>query len=771
MPATLSSPLRRVLVAAICVLWLGTAYAPLFSAGFHGHDLELLVRAGGWSVDGEGAIGPRAIGDFAAIDVLAVVGDDERGDVGSLLSGYWLLTSLRLWGALDGRALGLPSAFFYRLENLALLLVASWGLWRFLRRLFLPWVGAEQATRAAGTAALIFAVHPLCVPTVASLAGRSDLMSLALSTWAGALFMFGRQERQYVFVLAAAALALLAALSGQIALALPPALAVADFLSTGRHRPLRVRVRTAINTVILFFAGVQLNTALVSTTTGHGYYPRVSFGLAGLTEPGAIVSALGNVLDKVGVLCLPANASTLGFLGLVLAALLFLAALQPALVAARSAPRLWTGAFSWLVGAIAVALLFGLQKPVDLRTMGDAVSLVPATLVLCAGLGLCCTAVSDFRRSVLPLALAFGYATLANGNGQPWAEAAARFAELRRDVALAVAAEPDATDLLIIDAPRDVSGVDPIEDGLRWMLHPMFTGKDVESPADLAPLAARDVSAAGFATLARDPSFGGVRAQGPLLIHPTEGLEPADGVDLRRRAWRRLAPAAAVTEPAALPAWRGSSRSDDLDLDALGAAAIHVVAPPDDPGPLPAAATWRGWSTVSRYGTVPVAWFEGAEGPEGWIDASDDLAWLLAGRIARVWFEGGLPTVREVRVFPTLPTPTGALDPLRVGSGWRFPAPAHPLLERVPDGRWRLRALALATLEYRERETRAPRAGSPLRFRGFGQWADARVAALDTVVWELEYRVDGLPLVRARGQVAPPGTAPGTAPAAPGGSR
>ncbi|QDU67770.1 hypothetical protein [Engelhardtia mirabilis] len=755
MPPTTTSPLRRVLVAVICVLWLGTAYSPLFSAGFHGHDMELLVRAGGWSVDAEGVPGPRAIADFAPIEVLAVVGDDTRGDVGSLLSGLWLLTSLRLWGALDGRAVGLPSAFFYRIENLALLLIASWGLWRFLRRLFQPWVGAEQASRAGGAAALIFAVHPLCVPTVASLAGRADLMSLALSTWAGTLFLFGRQERQYVCLVLAGGLALLAGLSGQIALALPAGLATAELLSTGRHRPLSTRLRTSLNTLVVYSIAVQLNTVLVSTTTGHGYYPRVSFGLAGLLEPGAIVSALGNVLDKVGVLCLPANASSLGFLGLVLAAVLFLAALQPALIAARSAPRLWTWAFSFLIAGTAFALLFGLQKPVDLTTMGGAVSLVPATLVLSSGLGLCCTALSDFRQVVLPLVLAFGYATLANGNGQPWGESAARFAELRRDVAEAIAAEPDAAEILIVDAPRNVSGVDPIEDGLGWMLHPMFTGAEVQAERDLAPLNVRDLPAEALVTWVRDESFAEVRAAAPLLVYPTAGLDPADGSELERRAWRRLAPAPPATGPNESVFWNGPSRSPDLELDAFGPAVLHVVAPPEPREDLPVEAGWRARSAESRYGSEPILWYEGGDGPEAYIDAGESLAWRLGERVTRVWFEGGLPTVREVRVLPALPTTVAQMVPLRVGWGWRFPAPEQGLLERVPGGRWRLRLLALDTLDYIEEEIRGQRAGSPLRFRGVGRWVEDMVELGQTVAWELEYRVDGLPLVRARGHSAP----------------
>jgi hypothetical protein len=747
----LTVPLWRTLLFAAGLLWLGTAYGPLFTAGFHGHDLELLVRAGGWQPQGEG-FGPRAVSDFAPIEVLAVVGDDLRGDVGSLLSGLWLILSLRLWGAVDGQSLGLPSAFFYRFENLALLLVAGLGLWRFLRRLFAPWVGADQAARGAAAAALMFVVHPLCVPTVASLAGRSDLMSLAFATWAGTCFLVGRQERLYLALVVAGGLALLAGLSGEIALALPPALAAAEFLSAGRHRPLRVRLRTGFNTLLIYSVCVQLNTALVSTTTGHGYYPRVSYDLAGLLEPGAIVQALGNVLGKVGVLCLPANLETLGPLGAVLALVLLLAALQPALVAARSAPRLWTGAFAFWVLASAFALLFGLEKPVDLGNLGDAVSLVPATLVVCAGLGLCCTAASGLGRVALPLALSFGYASLSNGNAQPWAESARRFSELRRDVAAALADHPDAQQVVVVDSPRAVRGVDPIEDGLPWIQHPMFTGAAVERPEDLEPLAIRDLSPAAFATWVRRPEFAAERAGGTLLLHPRLEAQSGEGPGTPR-SWRRLAPPSAGGGPSF---WSGASRSPDLELDALGPAVLRVVAPAVPVEQLPQEAHWRGFGGATQVGQVPLLWLDGAEGPTGWIDAGEDLAWRLGERIVRVWFESGLPTVREVRVGDGLPVPEGVGPPQDSGSGWRFDPPRHEVLAEQPEGRWRLRALALPSLAYTEAEARRPRAGSPLRFSGLARWAEPWLRAGEAVVYELEYVCGGLPALRALGRVEPP---------------
>jgi hypothetical protein len=745
-----SSPLGRFLAILVALLGLGMAYGPVLGAPLHGHDLELLVRAGRWTAERSG-FGPSTMGEFAPIEVLGVVGDDEDGDVGSLLSGLMLIASSRLWGAIDSPALGLPSSFFYRVENLGLLLLAGWGLARFLGRLFRPWVGAEQAGRAAFAAAAIFVVHPLCVPTVASVAGRADLLTLALGCWAAAAFLIGRQERQYLLLVLAGILTLLAGLSGQLALALPPALATAEFLSSGRQRKARARARTALNTFLLFSLFVQLNVALVSTTTGHGYYPRVSYSLAGLLEPGAVVAAMGNVLGKLGVLCLPANAESLGALGVLVALGLFLLALQPALTAARSAPRLWTAAFLWWASATAFALLFGLHKPVDLGTMGDAVSLVPATLVLCAGLGLGSTAVRGFAGPALPLALALGYAGLAHGNAQPWRAAADAFLDLRRDLLAALDDHPDARRVVVLDAPRDVLGVDGIEDGLRWAAHPMFTGAPVLAASQLAPLPIVDLPRDVFATWTRSSAFDAELDGGLLLIYPTEGLAGAEG-PLPLRAWRMVA---RVPGGPARTFWSETSRSPYLGLDSFGPAVVELLAPLDAPEQLPGSLDWRAFGEVPMTGTVPVRWVQGADGSIGYADAGSDLGWRLGGRIARVWFERGLPTLREGRIVEALPRPTLA-GPAQVGIGWRFEAPSHPLLEDLGDrGEWVLRVLSLDSLEHRRAAAPVGHAGSPLRFAGVGQWAEARGRDGERVAWELDYVLDGASVLRAAGESGP----------------
>jgi len=65
------------------------------------------------------------------------------------------------------------------------------------------------------------------------------------------------------------------------------------------------------------------------------------------------MSAASNAASQLGLLILPGNPEVLGATGLVLAGAAFLLAMQPALLAARSAPRLW----GWLLAGLSLATL------------------------------------------------------------------------------------------------------------------------------------------------------------------------------------------------------------------------------------------------------------------------------------------------------------------------------------------------------------------------------------------------------------------------------
>ena len=100
-------------------------------------------------------------------------------------------------------------------------------------------------------------------------------------------------------------------------------------------------------------------------------------------------------------------------------------AVQPALVAARSAPRLWT----WLIVAWFVSITFSDLPQALVRVhpedLTHAQALFPAAAVMSVGLAVASTALSGVRRHVLPLTVALGLAILAHANALPWAAASA----------------------------------------------------------------------------------------------------------------------------------------------------------------------------------------------------------------------------------------------------------------------------------------------------------------------------------------------------------
>ncbi len=488
---------RWLLLIGVGLFCLGAAYAPLWRAGFTGDDMELLLRASGHlsAEDGEplpAFDAPLPLLDMPPLDVIGIVGNDTDGDVGSLLSGYSLASSLRLYGARPESIGGAPTAVLYRAENLVLLLIGSIGLWALLRRVFRPFVGAEQAGVAATTSAYLFFLHPLCVPAVASLSGRSDLLALAFSIWAAAAFLRGRQNKLGSNLAGSAVLALFASLSGQLALLLPFALALVELACVHRYLPLRRRARTALVTFLTFLALTQLNALVVSSVTGHGFYPQVGLEVARLADPVELLHAILYMFEKLGVLLLPANTSTLGLLGVLLAGVLLLLALQPALVAARSAPRLWGWSCVWWVSAIGVALLFGLHERVRLEDLAQARTLLPAAAATCAGLGMAITAVHGLTRFILPPIVALGFALLANGNARPWAAGSAVLQTLRED--LAEGAEAGGSPLWIVDPPRVVQGLDPIGVALPHLLHPLLAAPDAQKRRLRGDVDVREVS-------------------------------------------------------------------------------------------------------------------------------------------------------------------------------------------------------------------------------------------------------------------------------------
>lgn len=750
------------------------AYGGALATPFHGEDLEVLLRAAG--VDpGEplpalerlapearpaaeelarAPQGPRAaeplppLWRLAPIDVINIVGDDVQGDVGSLLSGYSLALSLRLWGAEPSSYFGWPTPLFYRLENLLWLGAAAIAMWYFVRRVALPWVGGEQAWAAATAAALMFVVHPLCVPSVVSLSGRSDLMALTFAIFCAAAFLRGRQERMPPFVLLAGLLCVAAGLSGQLALVLPFGLAISELASSRRFRAQRRRLNTAINSLLIFSVGVQLNVLAVSTLTGHGYYPRVGYGLAQLFDPGVLGAAIVGALGKFGLVLLPANTSSLGFAGVLLAGALLLLALQPVMAAVRNAPRLWGWVGVWFGVALFGAFLFSIQEPASLEGLAAARSLLPAATVVCAGLGLCATALSGARRSLVPWVLGAGYAVLALGNAQPWAQAGYELEQLTEELAEARVEYPAPRPLLILDAPRDVRGLDPLGSILPWLLHPLFGRAGSGSPepfADADQVAVLQVLRGTLPTPWPPDTLIGLSA-------------PVEEDASEARLWRLAGGAPVEGEVERVLGGPTLDPEESFDPRRFGGVRARLVDAPRK-SRIPWMLDWQG---ATASGSTPLARLPAEDGEVFLVaDLEGDLRWRLAVDVTalglRAADEETPERVAELRVVPSLdPGGSEPLAPARVEGRWAFPRPGSGLWELAKGGSWVGGFLVVESLQ--RREFRLSRGRDSLRSRAMERWFSALEPG-ERVAWELDYRVQGLACVRFRGHFVVPSPA------------
>ena len=428
---------RRLLLGVFALALLVCAYAPLLDAGWRGAD--------------------RA--------VLAALEAGRSPFPGSVLAAPWTHASAWLWAefAPEGGAL------VARLEHLVLLGAGAFFAAVFLTRLLLPWTGSVQARAAARALCVILLVHPLAVGAVAGLEARADLLALALSAIAAAAFLKARQEHRFGYQGVAGVCAIAAGAAGELGWSLPVILGAAEFLSAHRYRGRRERLRTTTITAASYGACVGIVPLLASWLVGAPAVPSGAGALAELASPGGALRVLVLFVEKLGVLVLPANAHGAGLFGAGLAGLLILVGLQPALVAARSAPRLWGWLLvGWLV-ALFAASLPGAEVRVRAEDFGEARLLLGPALVLSAGLAVASTAVSGPRRVVLPGALAIGYALLAQSNAWCVRAAAQACASLEGELARARAEHgPDAL-LLVLDPPRRVRGESAVGDELALL--------------------------------------------------------------------------------------------------------------------------------------------------------------------------------------------------------------------------------------------------------------------------------------------------------------
>ena len=634
--------------------------------------------------------------------------------------------SLRASGALFGTAGDVPATAF-RLENLGWLACAAIALVFFARRLLEPRAGSEQARAASRAAGVLLLLHPLVPAAAASLAARGEILGLALALGAAALFLWGRQEGRYGAIVASLVLSILAGLAAPIALGLPLLLAACEFFSAHRYRPRSLRLRTATTTFLVFGAGAALGS-WIGGLAAEGLHP------------GRLALRAEETIEELGLLVLPSNPALLGVGGSVLAGALFLLAMQPALVAARSAPRLWGGLLAGGLVAFLGAELLRFGPRASSQRFDLAVSLLPAITVVALGLGLSTTALSGVRRPWIAFIVALGYACLAHANSRAWLDAGAEVTRLRSELVAASTNAAPAARFLVLDPPAPTSGVDPLGSGLAWLLHP-----GLGASVGFDPLRVRGLAREAFLAFAREPEFAALRREPLVLLVTQDVVEPGAS----RAAPRAVFVISAGEPSGSVRSWRDDLVSPQLDLDPFEFGALRASADIEVEGKELERLSWRAPETgpFPRGALAGVVRENGGE-HEAVFDLSRSLPWRLAGRVRLLLFEQGtrLRSIERAELVPDLPAWGEGMTPETDGADWIFERPEDPPGEVA--GRV---SLALALLDLEELsflEIPLESEGDRLRARGA-----ALFAAEHEIAWTIDYRIGGLAVARARGRV------------------
>ncbi len=709
------------------------AIEPLSRASFTAPELRALAEArGAWS-------DPPPGGGSGSRQSLA-------GSAGHPLARLSLSLSSTLWsrqGAWAGE-----SALPLRLENLLLIWVAAAGLWFLLRRLLLPWMGRDSAGSAGLAAGVCFALHPAVLPAATSVTARGDLLALALGLAAGAVLMRGRQERRPELGLLAGVLAILAGFASDLALALPPLLAVAEFSSARRWRPERVRWRTALITLAALAACVGVQTVVRSVHFGRIELFGAGSRLAQLHDGHAWAGELLRLLERIGVLLLPVPTSVTGPAGLALAGALLLVALHPGWQAARSAPRLWGWMLLGWSGALALCEALSAGARVTNADWTWAGTLAGSAAVVAAGLGTAMTALSGPVRAWLPWVAAVCLALLGHALALAWRDAGAQVERLRVDLEAARERFGRDARLIVIDPPGLVRGVDALAGELPALLDPRSTGRS----SDPRPAFARGVSRPAFLALCREPELSELRRGTAVVSFPRAAIEP--------EASGRLA----VRLPAPRPSdrvrsWQHEGRSPPLDLEALAESALRVRATPEADVDQAPRMQWRASAPLDslRGGTLRGVWRaagEQAGEPLALFDLSSSLAWLLGDRILQIFPPEGWGFIVEADVSPRIPEPAPGIAPEVVDLGdWRFPVPAggFPRDEQGRE-RWILGLLDLGSWRHVEIDCALEVDGSLLAPGAARTAADWLRQGGGPVGWSLDGRIDGVTVWRSSGR-------------------
>jgi hypothetical protein len=683
---------KHVLGLLFALLLVGVAFSPLLGAGFVAADWQALAAppAGAAHLAVEAPGGP-----------LARALDGATGALGrSLLAG------------------GARAAPLLRALNLLVYLAGAPFLFAYARRLLRPWCGDEQARAAALAACLVFAVHPLAPVSVASVAALPEILGTSCALICLAAFLVGRQERSLRATGTSLALAFLDGSATQDALLLPLALAASEFLAANRQRSLRERLRTSATALVVFGAAVALDLVLAALDRAALVLPTLSGGGRGLAW-------LSGTAERLGLIVLPANPLALGASGIALAGGVFLLVLQPALVGARSAPRLWGWMLLWWFGALIVSVVARQDVRVVPERFELARGLLASVVPLAIGIGLASTALAGMRRWYVTWSAVVGYAIVAHGNARPWIEAA-RTCDALRGVLAATAARHPAAELFVLDAPGPVRGVEAVGRDFA----PLFA-------SDGGVPSVRASSTRAFLELLREPE-GRERIDAHAVLLRT--LTPGPGYDVVEL--QRGPPSGAQRS------WRASLASPPLDWNPLEIGALRVTTQADADLSALRSIGWKARrATAGQADAWSGAWSRAGAQATGLFDLGSSLDWRLAGRVRSVFLPEGRQSIDAAEALEDLPT-LGELLPLEEGGDWIFrgPEPDAPVARDGP-AHYVLGLLDVERLEWREFPVRSEARG--LVARGAAAYARERIGR---VAWRLELRAGDLALARTRGR-------------------
>ncbi len=506
-----------------------------------------------------------------------------------------------------------------------------------------------------------------------------------------------------------------------------------------------MRLRTALTTLVVFGACVSLPLLLGLLREDLVSVPDVVVELRRWSSAAEVEAGLRAMLAEVGLLVLPGNRDVLGVAAHAVAGVAFLLAIQPALVAARSAPRLWGWLLvAWLLGLVLGELLH-VTSDVGPDDLWLAPALLPSALVVAVGLGTASTARTGPRRPWVAWIVAVLFCVLGHGNARPFATASRAATHLRADVLAAMEVVPDRV-TFVVDPPEPSGGFDPIADALPALVHPGLVQSESDVPAQTLAPRVRGVSREALLAFMGEPEFRDTYlTHGLLIVYPREALGEEAGVGgLQRRPYRLLE---APVPSQGTRSWRGDRNSRQLDLEPLLESALRVRAPAGTDLESLRAIEWnaRG-SSPPLKGSWSGTWTPAGDRFEGLFDLGASLPWRLAGRVIALRFPEGIGPLDSVEVLPELPgleAEGAALAPLTREDDWVFAAPERP----APDGAFVLGLLHLDSLQYQELDVveepgglRAPGAERICR-RETGSFA-----------WLLDYRIQGRNVARVRGR-------------------